>query len=321
MLSLFSSSPPTVRTQTISDELLASCGITLDIRREDDIHPLVSGNKYRKLKYNLLAAKEQGLTKLVTFGGAYSNHIAATACAAQEMGFDCIGIIRGDELADKWQHNPTLALAHAQGMQLHFVSRADYRSKHETAFIDKLQQQFGAFYLIPEGGTNALAVTGCEEILSTEDVHHYDVVCCAVGTGGTLAGLINSVQHDSVQQSKPHAHTQVVGFAALNAPSLQQDIENLIQPDATHWTLNFDYTFGGYAKRTDALMEFIHAFKTTHRIPLEPIYTGKMLYGIYDLARQGYFDQYAQKNKQKGTRILAIHTGGLQGLKGISKTV
>lgn len=299
-MSLFSeNTQPSVPTQHITDTLLQTADIHLHIRREDELHPQVSGNKYRKLKYNLLAAKQQGFSTLLTFGGAYSNHIVATACAAQQMGFRCIGVIRGEELAEKWRENPTLALAHQQGMRLHFVSRMAYRQKHEQAFIHQLQQQFGEFYLIPEGGTNELAVQGCAEILTPADMMHYDVVCCAVGTGGTLAGLIQAVQH---VQKNP---LNIMGFAVLHARSLEQDIAQLAPTGAKNWQLNFDYTCGGYAKTTAALMQFITDFTAQHGIPLEPIYTGKMLYGVYDLIQQGYFAQ--------GTRILAIHTGGLQG--------
>lgn len=297
-MALFSTHSQPVRTQYITDDVLQAANIHLHIRREDELHPQVSGNKYRKLKYNLLAAKQQGFSTLLTFGGAYSNHIAATACAAQQMGFRCIGVIRGEELAEKWHENPTLALAHQQGMHLHFVSRTAYRQKRQPAFIDQLHQRFGTFYLIPEGGTNELAVQGCTEILTPTDITHYDVVCCAVGTGGTLAGLIRSVQN---------THVNIIGFTALNAPSLQQDITHFIQENIANWTLNFNYTCGGYAKTTTGLMQFITHFTAQQGIPLEPIYTGKMLYGVYDLIQQGYFP--------KGTRILAIHTGGLQGLK------
>lgn len=296
-MSFFSEKTPEVRTQAVQDVVLQTANVLLHVRREDELHEQVSGNKYRKLKYNLLAAKAQGFTKLLTFGGAYSNHIAATAFAAREMGFECIGVIRGEEIAHKWQDNPTLCAAHEQGMQFHFVSRAAYRKKHEPDVVTALKQQFGACYVIPEGGTNSLAVKGCEEILTTDDLTQYDVVCCAVGTGGTLAGLINATQDSGMK---------VIGFAAVNAPSLQQDIETLVKSDTKHWQLNFDYTFGGYAKTTSVLIEFINDFKEKNGIKLEPIYTGKMLYGIYELVQKGYFKQ--------GSRILAIHTGGLQGL-------
>ncbi len=165
--------------------------ISLTIKREDLIHPFVSGNKFRKLKYNLLQAKAENKGTLLTFGGAFSNHIAAVAYAGKEQGFKTIGIIRGDELWDKIEENPTLKFAQENGMQFEFVSREDYRLKNEESFIQKLKDKFGDFYLVPEGGTNELAVKGCEEILTDED-SVFNYVCCAIGTGGTISGLINS---------------------------------------------------------------------------------------------------------------------------------
>ena len=186
--------------------LLREKGIHLYLKREDTIHPFISGNKYRKLKYNLLEAKKQGKETLLTFGGAFSNHIAAAAYAGHEQGIKTIGVIRGEELSNKWQDNPTLQLAHEHGMQFHFVSRSAYRLKNEPSFIQKLKEKFGDFYLLPEGGTNALAVKGCAEILTDADAQ-FDYICSAVGTGGTVAGLINA--------SLPYQ--TVLGFPALKS--------------------------------------------------------------------------------------------------------
>lgn len=268
-------------------------GITLTLKREDQLHPIISGNKFRKLKYNLIAARQQGYSTLLTFGGAYSNHIAAVAAAGHEYGFQTIGIIRGEELADKTQDNPTLKLAQTQGMQLHFVSRTDYRRKADRAFIEQLKQQFGEFYLIPEGGTNALAIQGCEEILTEQDKKDFDYICCAVGTGGTIAGIINP----SSDQQK------VLGFPALKGDFLFDEIKQWTTQ--SNWDLCLDYHFGGYAKTTPELLEFIQNFQKQTDIEIEPIYTGKMLFGIFDLIEQGYFPE--------NSRILTIHTGGLQG--------
>ena len=168
-------------------------GIELYIKREDVLHDEISGNKFRKLKYNLDEAKRQGKSRLLTFGGAYSNHIAAVAAAGRDYGFETIGVIRGDELALKYQENPTLKKAMQDGMQFYFATRTQYRDKMNVVFLEKLQQQFGDFYLIPEGGTNQLAVKGCEEILTEED-EVFDFICCAVGTGGTISGIINRLQ-------------------------------------------------------------------------------------------------------------------------------
>jgi len=277
--------------------LLREKGITLYLKREDTIHPFISGNKYRKLKYNLFEAKKQGKETLLTFGGAFSNHIAATAYAGHEQGLKTIGVIRGEELADKWQNNPTLQLAHEHGMQFYFVSRSDYRLKNDISFIEDLKEKFGDFYLLPEGGTNDLAVKGCAEILTKEDAQ-FDYICSAVGTGGTVAGLINASQ----------PHQMVFGFPALKGDFLSKEIRTFVHND--RWRLVTDYHFGGYARVDQQLVSFINLFKQKTGIPLDPIYTGKMLFGIFDLVKQDVFEP--------GTQILAIHTGGLQGIKGMN---
>jgi 1-aminocyclopropane-1-carboxylate deaminase len=272
-------------------------GISLVIKREDLIHPFVSGNKFRKLKYNLLQAKAENQSTLLTFGGAYSNHIAALAYAGKENGFQTIGIIRGDELGDKIESNPTLKFAQECGMQFEFVSRETYRLKTEATFLEQLQQQYGAFYLIPEGGTNAFAIQGCEEILTPEDAS-FDFVACAIGTGGTISGLINSVL----------PHQKVLGFPALKGDFLQDEIRNFVRQD--NWELITDYHFGGYGKVTNDLIDWINQFYEQTQIPLDPVYTGKMVFGIVDLIAKNYFPENA--------KILLIHTGGLQGIQGMN---
>ena len=184
--------------------------VSVFIRREDLIHPIVSGNKFRKLKYNLVQAKAENQDTLLTFGGAFSNHIAAVAFAGKENGFKTIGVIRGDELESKISENPTLKFAQDCGMRFEFVTREDYRHKTESHFLNKLKHKFGDFYLVPEGGTNEFAVKGCEEIL-TKDDFQYDFVCCAVGTGGTISGIINSIL----------PHQKVLGFPALKGDFLK----------------------------------------------------------------------------------------------------
>ncbi|RIV70502.1 1-aminocyclopropane-1-carboxylate deaminase/D-cysteine desulfhydrase [Flagellimonas aequoris] len=286
-----------IPNQHIDHPLLKEKGVTLYIKREDTIHPLISGNKYRKLKYNLEEAKKKGHSTLLTFGGAFSNHIGAVACAGKEFGFKTIGVIRGEELQDQWQHNPTLALAHDQGMRFHFVSREDYRQKEEESFLQSLKKTFGDFYPLPEGGTNDLAIKGCTEILTESDAE-FDVICSAVGTGGTVAGLINASQK----------HQKVLGFTALKGDFLNGSISRFACND--RWQLVTDYHFGGYAKVTGELIHFINDFKNKTGIPLDPIYTGKMLFGIFDLVNQEVFP--------RNTQILAIHTGGLQGIQGMN---
>ncbi|MFV8357004.1 1-aminocyclopropane-1-carboxylate deaminase/D-cysteine desulfhydrase [Flavobacterium sp. XS1P32] len=271
--------------------------ISVAIKREDLIHPFVSGNKFRKLKYNLLEAKKGKYETLLTFGGAFSNHIAAVAYAGKENGFKTIGIIRGEELQDKITENPTLLFAQNCGMQFEFISREAYRSKSETSFLENLKQQFGAFYLIPEGGTNSLAIKGCQEILTPEDAE-FDYICCSIGTGGTISGIINSVL----------PHQKVLGFPALKGDFLKDEIRNFVHND--NWELMNEYHFGGYAKVNPILIQFINHFYAEYKIPLDPIYTGKMVFGVLDLIQKNYF--------RAGSKILLIHTGGLQGIQGMN---
>ena len=215
----------------------------------------------------------------------------------QKIIFNTIGIIRGEELEAKISNNPTLSFAKENGMQFKFVSRELYRHKTSESFLNELEEEYGEFYLIPEGGTNKSAVKGCEEILTIED-KAFNYICCTVGTGGTISGLINC--------SKPSQ--QVLGFPALKGNFLKEDISKFaIQ---TNWKLITDYHFGGYAKINEELVAFINQFKIDYKVPLDPIYTGKMLFGIIDLINKNYFP--------KGSRILAIHTGGLQGINGMN---
>ena len=274
-----------------------SQNIQLFIKREDLIHPFISGNKYRKLKYNLIEAKQQKKVTLLTFGGAFSNHIAATAFAGKTNGFKTIGIIRGEELSDKIETNSTLKFAQRNGMRFHFVTREDYRKKDTSFFKNELKKQFGDFYLIPEGGTNQLAIKGCEEILNTSD-NQFDIVCSCVGTGGTISGIINASEE----------HQKILGFPALKGSFLKDEIRRFVA--AKNWELITDYHFGGYAKINNKLVAFINDFKSIHNIQLDPIYTSKMLFGILDLIEKGTF--------KNGSKILAIHSGGLQGIEGMN---
>jgi 1-aminocyclopropane-1-carboxylate deaminase len=291
--------------QLIHDAVVEAAGILLYIKREDVIHPQISGNKCRKLKYNLLEAKKRGKDTLLTFGGAYSNHIHAVAAAGEVFGLRTIGLIRGQETLPL---NTTLTFAKACGMEIHYLNRTDYRSKNTPDFIQSLTAEFGDFYLLPEGGSNALAVKGCAEIME-EITIPFDYICCACGTGATLAGLIAALK----------SHQKAVGFSALKGGGfLYRDVAALLEsyyllstdnPNkitlSSNWEINLNYHFGGYAKTTAGLFDFIHTFEEMHHIPLEQIYTGKMIYGIYDLIKKGYF--------RKGDSIIAIHTGGLPG--------
>ncbi|MCI4442933.1 MAG: 1-aminocyclopropane-1-carboxylate deaminase/D-cysteine desulfhydrase [Lentimicrobium sp.] len=276
---------------------LSTNNISVSIRREDLIHPFISGNKFRKLKYNLVQAKAENQETLLTFGGAFSNHIAAAAYAGKEQGFKTIGIIRGDELESKIMVNPTLKFAQECGMRFKFITREDYRHKTEEKFIENLKQEFGNFYLVPEGGTNEFAVKGCGEILTEED-SQYDFICCAVGTGGTISGLINSIL----------PHQKVLGFPALKGDFLKEEIRKFAQKE--NWELITEYHFGGYGKVNPELIAFINRFYAENSIPLDPIYTAKMVFGVMDLIEKNYFPE--------NSKILLIHTGGIQGIAGMN---
>ncbi|MEZ4797937.1 MAG: pyridoxal-phosphate dependent enzyme [Flavobacteriaceae bacterium] len=289
--------PFNLKTNNQPIELPKTLGIELYLKREDKTHPFISGNKYRKLKYNIIEAQNQKKDTLLTFGGAYSNHIAAVASAGKEFGFNTIGVIRGEELESKISKNPTLKFAQQCGMKFKFVSREVYRDKTSSEFLNALKNEFGEFYFIPEGGTNSLAIKGCEEILTVED-KTFDIICCAVGTGGTISGLINASE----------LHQKILGFPALKGDFLQKEIGKFTTK--SNWNLVSDYHFGGYAKINNELVEFINKFKYEHQIQLDPIYTGKMMFGIIDLINKNTF--------KKGTKILAIHTGGLQGIDGMN---
>lgn len=287
----------TLPTEEILLPILRDHGIRLYLRREDMIHPLLSGNKFRKLKYNVEEALKLKCKILLTYGGAYSNHIPATAYAASQHGLDSIGIIRGEELEDSWKENPTLATAAEMGMDFNFVSREEYRRRDDSGYQEEVLQQYRHAYFIPEGGTNTLGVKGCEEIVLPGD-SNYDVLCCSVGTGGTLAGISRAA----------YSHQKVIGFPALRGDFLDKEIRKYT--DKENWSVSTSYHFGGYARVSVELIEFINNFKAETGIPLDPVYTGKMMFGLLDMVTRGEFE--------KGSKILAIHTGGLQGIKGMN---
>ena len=267
-------------------------GVKITVKRLDLVHPQISGNKFFKLKYNFLDAQRQGFKKVLTFGGAYSNHIAAAAYAAHACGFASAGMIRGEELAAR-PLNPTLQTAQQFGMQLRFISREQYRQKHTAEFLAQLQAVYPEHYVIPEGGTNALAIQGCREILTENDVNNFDLICCAAGTGGTIAGLIEA--------SRPQQ--RILGFSALKGLFLNDEVAKLTAK--TNWEIIDDYCCGGYAKTTPELLQFIRLFEAEHSLPLEQIYTGKMLFGISQMIQRGEI--------ASDQRVLIIHSGGLQG--------
>ncbi len=283
--------------QEISNKILRDRRISLFIKRIDQNHKYISGNKKYKLKYNFIQAKKEGYNCVLTFGGAFSNHIAATAYAAKKHKLNSIGIIRGEENKIL---NSTLHFAKSNGMILYYLSRKEYRLKHTEDVMNDLHKRFGNFYLIPEGGSNLLGVKGAYEILDVQD--QYDFICCPVGTGGTISGIIN----------KSHTHQKVLGFSALKSfeDSILFDIKNWVD-DKKNWELMMNYHFGGYAKINQKLIDFVYDFKKQYSVPLDIIYTAKMFFGIIDLIQKEYFP--------KNCTILAIHTGGLQGNIGINQ--
>lgn len=296
-------------TQKISHPFLDEKGIELFLKRDDLIHDIVSGNKWRKLKFNLEKAMRDSDIRqnntILTFGGAFSNHIVATAFACKEYGINSIGVIRGEQV-----NNPTLQLAKDCGMQLHFISREDYRRKNEVDFINELKNIFGNFYLVPEGGANYEGVLGCKEILQEEN-NVYDFVCCAAGTGTTLTGLLLTLREGE----------KLLGFPALKGGEfLKEEIEKNIlnyfsdeKNKINSLELILDYHFGGYAKVNDELKNFVHDFFNQTQIQLDYIYNGKMMFGLFDLIKKDRFPA--------NSKILAIHTGGVQGNQGFDTSI
>ena len=275
----------------IQDPAFTEAGIRVMLKREDLNHPFISGNKWWKLKYNLEKVLQHPSKTLLTFGGAYSNHLYAAAAACYELGLRSIGIVRGEE------HpllNDTLQFVKDRGMHLHYISRESYRLKTEADFIAALEKEFGSFVLVPEGGSNEEAVKGVAEFAATLD-QSFDYLCCPVGTGGTLAGLIRGFSPSKT----------ILGFSVLKgAYGMAEEIQRWC-PGKTNWQLVTDYHFGGYAKSTPDLLQFMAQFKAHHGVPLEHIYTGKMMSGLFDLITRGFF--------KRGSTLLTIHTGGLQG--------
>ncbi|SFQ32081.1 1-aminocyclopropane-1-carboxylate deaminase/D-cysteine desulfhydrase [Hymenobacter arizonensis] len=291
--------------QEINEPLAAAHGVRLLLWRDDLAHPDLPGNKARKLKYNLEAARQQGHHTLLTFGGAYSNHVAAVATAGRLYGFKTIGLIRGDAPgAGHAVLNPTLTQAVADGMALHYLDRNTYRRRSDPDFIAEQLAAFGPAYVLPEGGTNPLALPGCAELVAElRSLTDFDALAVAVGTGGTLAGLLTGLA----------GQQQAVGVAALkNGSFLRAEVDALTEQAVgqafANYSLQTDYHFGGYAKYSAELLGFIRQFRERHAVLLDPVYTGKLLYGVLDLIGKGHF--------RRGSTVVAIHTGGLQAWAG-----
>lgn len=275
-------------------EIFTDKKVSLFIKREDLIHPQVSGNKYWKLFYNINKYLEKNPENpyVITFGGAFSNHISAVSAAGNMAGIPTLGIIRGEELQNKWRDNPTLVFAKRNGMNLKFVTREEYR--HKEKLTEFLQQEFPDALIVPEGGTNEEAVEGIKMMLN-EQTKDFDYLCTAVGTGGTIAGISKFCEENQ----------NVIGFKVVDDTSLEKKIGELT---LKHNFNLIDSSFGGYGKINDENIRFINDFKEKYNIPLEPIYTGKMMQRVFELMEQDYFPE--------NSRILCFHTGGLQGIEG-----
>jgi len=276
----------------LPDGRLTRAGVRLYLKRDDLISPEIPGNKWRKLKYNLTAARAQGHQVLLTFGGAYSNHIRATAAAGYYFGFVTIGVIRGEEHLPL---NPSLDYAVRHGMHLVYLDRATYRDKMSPEVIAVLHDRFGDFYLLPEGGSNAAALRGCAEIPG-ETGRPFEVICCPCGTGGTLAGLAHGLG----------AGQRALGFSTLKGGQfLAGDVRSLQRAafgaPSENWSIYYDFHFGGFAKRNPVLDEFITDFEKRHGFALDWVYPAKMMYGLFDLVQRGAF--------RPGTEVVALITG------------
>ncbi len=297
--------------QPVEHGVFAQRGLRLLVKRDDLLHPHVSGNKWRKLKHNLLEARRLGLMRLVTFGGAYSNHLAAVAAAGKAFGFSTMGVVSGEE-SGVW--NPTLGFAKQCGMDLYFTSRANLRNKSETELLHLLEIDTADAFVLPQGGANCLALPGCREIVAETEAqlgHLPGFFITACGTGATLAGIATGLAGSSCT---------ALGVSILKGGFLQNDVEKLLAacvpphsaiPNPKSAIVVDDFHFGGYAKFTPELIGFINDFKQQTGIPLDPIYTGKAFFAAFELARQGFFPE--------GASIVLVHTGGLQGIAGFNE--
>lgn len=273
----------------LRDERLEPYGVELLLKRDDLSHPEVPGNKWRKLRHNLEAARKQGFGRLLTFGGAFSNHIRATAAAGHRLGFETVGVIRGEE---QLPLNGSLAYATGRGMVLTYLDRATYRRKTEPDVLAQLSERFGPCYVLPEGGSNGLAARGCAELIA-EITTEFDVIACACGTGGTLAGIAAGLG----------GKKRALGFAVLKGGQFLDDEVRRLQREAfgkvtSNWAIDYAFPFGGYARRKPELDAFIADFRARHQITPDWVYEAKMLYGLFARIEAGVF--------APGTRIVAV---------------
>lgn len=290
--------------EELLDERLQSKNLRLFVKRDDMIHPFISGNKWRKLKYQLENARLKEKNHLVSFGGAFSNHLLALAAAAAKYGFKSTGFVRGEQVLPL---NNTLFLCREFGMDLVFVSREDYRERKEKLFREHFDSDMNAFF-IDEGGRSALAVKGCAELIG-ELRRPYDYIFAACGTGSTLAGIVSGLSNRESPPSNRESPPSVEGVAVLrNAGFLKKDIREAAECDHP-FRLHLDFHQGGYAKAPFPFIQWLQDFHRKHGLLLDPVYTGKMMNAIFQLAEADYF--------KPDSSILAIHTGGLFGLLGM----
>ncbi len=285
--------------QELEHPILAEKEVRLFVKRDDLIHKEMMGNKWRKLKYNLEEAKNQGCSSILTFGGAFSNHIYATAAAGAEFGFNTIGIIRGEELHTN--SNPTLRFAASKGMDLRFVDRKTFSNLREDPI--RLKRTEINSYILPEGGTNEFAVKGCKELIKEINID-FDLIALPIGTGGTFCGVLDGVQEWQT----------VIGISCLKGSFIKQELEKLTSDfaiDNSNYQINTDYHFGGYGKTTGELVDFINWFKEVFAISLDPIYTGKCFFAVWNMIINDKFE--------KNLKIILLHTGGLQGILGFNR--
>jgi len=301
----FSISKPSI--EPLHCELLRRTGVSVNVLRLDKCHPQLSGNKWYKLKYNLLEFQQQPNLPILSFGGAYSNHLHALAAAGKLIGMRTIGVVRGEILEPL---NPVLAFATGQGMTLLPVSRSDYRRKQHADFLDDLRGRFGDFHLLPEGGSNSLAIKGCEEIaplLQWQNTDSKRLVALCCGTGTTMAGLISGLSKIETASASEIA-PEVLGISVLKGDGyLQSEILGQLQAcgcsAAIAWRVDDAHHCGGYARSNPALQSFLRELVGFSDLPLEPVYTGKLFYALFDLIEKGTISA--------GTEIVAIHSGGV----------
>jgi len=285
----------------INSHFLKNKGVELYIKRDDLIHEIISGNKWRKLKYNFLHAKKSKIKNIVSYGGKYSNHLHALSYMSKQFKIQSIGVVRGEREKNL---NHTLSFCTENDMKLIFIDRSSYRTKkYDKKFLEKIKTKLGDFYLLPEGGNNKLGVKGCKEIISEIDIE-FDYFCSSVGTGCTASGVIQKLP----------SNKKFIGFTPFKKNHEQISvIQNHYSNKKKNWYIFTDTEFGGFGKFNRELLEFINEFYLEHKIKLDHIYNGKQLFYLFILIKKNFFP--------KKTRIIALHTGGIQGLESLNKFI